>query len=105
MTPKNGNRPADSAPFFITMRGHRLEVLRIPAVDPRAPDLVFLHEGLGSISLWKHFPALVAAATGCPVTLYSRFGNGNSDPLTEPRPVTYMHDEALIVLPDLLAQL
>ncbi len=93
------------APFFVTIRGRRLEVLRIPARDPHAPELVFLHEGLGSISLWKDFPARVAAATACPVTVYSRYGNGNSDILTEPRPVTYMHDEALNVLPDVLSQL
>jgi pimeloyl-ACP methyl ester carboxylesterase len=105
MTPHNGSRPADPATFFATVRGHRLEVLRIPGVNPRAPELVFLHEGLGSISLWKDFPARVADATGCPVTVYSRYGNGNSDLLAEPRAVTYMHDEALLVLPELLAQL
>jgi len=88
-----------------TVHGHTLEIHRIPAHNPRAPELVFLHEGLGSISLWKDFPALVAASTGCPVTVYSRYGNGHSDPLTEPRPVTYMHDEAIHSLPDLLAQL
>ena len=53
----------------------------------------------------KIFPARVAAATECPVTVYSRYGNGHSDPLTEPRSVTYMHDEAIHSLPDLLAQL
>jgi len=91
--------------FDVTVAGHRLEVLRIPGRHRRAPELVFLHEGLGSVSHWKDFPAEVAAATGCPVTLYSRYGSGNSDLLTEPRPVRYMHDEALHSLPDLLAQL
>jgi pimeloyl-ACP methyl ester carboxylesterase len=89
----------------LTVHGHRLEVKRIPARNRRAPELVFLHEGLGSVSHWKDFPAQVAAATGCPVTVYSRYGAGKSDLLTEPRPVTYMHDEALRSLPDLLAQL
>jgi pimeloyl-ACP methyl ester carboxylesterase len=87
------------------VRGHSIEVQRIGGGNPRTPELVFLHEGLGSISLWKDFPARVAANTGCSVTVYSRYGSGNSDVLTEPRPVTYMHDEALQVLPDLLAQL
>jgi pimeloyl-ACP methyl ester carboxylesterase len=91
--------------FHVTVQGRSLEVLRIPAVDPHAPELVFLHEGLGSISHWRDFPARVAASTGCPVTVYSRYGSGNSDVLTEPRPVSYMHDEALRTLPDLLAQL
>jgi pimeloyl-ACP methyl ester carboxylesterase len=90
---------------FLTVCGRRLEVVRIPGRVAHAPELVFLHEGLGSVSLWKKFPAHVAAATGCPVTVYSRYGSGNSDLLQEPRPVTYMHDEALHVLPELLAQL
>src|SRR5581483_853462 len=74
---------------------------------PRAngPELVFLHEGLGSISHWRDFPARVAAATGCPVTVYSRYGCGNSEVLSGPRGVDYMHEEALGALPDLLSQL
>jgi len=85
--------------------GYRLEVLRIRGGREDAPELVFLHEGLGSVSLWKDFPACVAQATGCPVTVYSRCGSGNSDLLKEPRGVRYMHDEALQSLPELLAQL
>jgi len=101
--------------FDLTVQGRRLEVQRIEierigdqriaAVDLHAPELVFLHEGLGSISLWKDFPARVAAATGCSVTVYSRYGSGNSDLLAGPHAVTYMHEEALKSLPDLLAQL
>ena len=89
----------------VTVQGRSLEVQRIAGLSPQAPELVFLHEGLGSISHWKDFPACVAASTGCPVTVYSRYGSGNSDRLTEPRLVTYMHDEGLRSLPDLLAQL
>lgn len=66
--------------------------------------LVFLHEGLGSLALWRSFPRDVAAATGWPTTLvYSRPGYGRSAPVPLPRPVTYMHDEALETLPALLA--
>ena len=70
-----------------------------------APTLVFLHEGLGSVSLWRDFVAKVAAETGCPVLVYSRYGHGSSDVLREPRAVTYMHEEALGVLPELLDSL
>jgi len=95
--------------FQITVEGRSLEVQRIEissaAGDAVAPELVFLHEGLGSIALWKDFPARVAAATGCPATVYSRYGHGASDLLTEPRSVRFMHDEALRSLPELLAQL
>ncbi|HKH98115.1 MAG TPA: alpha/beta hydrolase [Candidatus Sulfotelmatobacter sp.] len=98
-------RSSATRTFELTVQGRRLEVRRIPARNPHAPELVFLHEGLGSISLWKDFPARLAAATGCPVTVYSRYGSGKSDLLAGARPVTYMHDEALHSLPDLLAQL
>jgi pimeloyl-ACP methyl ester carboxylesterase len=91
--------------IHVTVQGRSLEVQRIAGRGGLAPELVFLHEGLGSISHWKDFPARVATATGCPVTVYSRYGSGNSDLLAEPRGVTYMHDEALRSLPDLLSQL
>jgi pimeloyl-ACP methyl ester carboxylesterase len=91
--------------FHLTVQGHSLEVQRIPGRSPHGSELVFLHEGLGSVSHWKDLPASVAEATGCPVTVYSRYGCGNSDLLSEPRAVSYMHDEALHSLPDLLAEL
>ena len=94
--------------------GQRLEVRRIPGPPPgcgqkpaaERPTLVFLHEGLGSISLWRNFPERLAAATGCPALVYSRRGYGNSDPLLPPyrRPFDYLHHEALEVLPALLVQ-
>ena len=67
------------------------------------PALVFLHEGLGSIGQWRDFPAKVAAATGYRALVYDRYGYGQSDVLAEPkRTVRFMHDEALIALPELL---
>lgn len=89
----------------LSVEGHSLELLRIRGGRAEAPELVFLHEGLGSVSHWKDFPARVADATGCPVTVYSRYGSGHSDLLSQPHGVRYMHDEALQSLPDLLAQL
>ena len=89
----------------LNVQGRALEVLRIAGADADAPELVFLHEGLGSVSHWKDFPVRVAARTGCGVTVYSRYGAGNSEVLGEPRAVSYMHDEALLVLPELLAKL
>ena len=67
-----------------------------------ALTLVLLHEGLGSVALWRDVPARLAAATGCCVFAYSRFGYGNSDTTPLPRPMTYLHDEALVVLPEVL---
>jgi pimeloyl-ACP methyl ester carboxylesterase len=71
---------------------------------PDLPPLVFLHEGLGSLALWRDFPHRVAAACGGRTTLvYSRAGYGQSPPARLPRPVTYMHDEARVALPPVLA--
>lgn len=83
----------------LELRGGRIEYELMPGTRP---PLVFLHEGLGSAELWRGVPAEVAAATGHAVCVYSRFGYGASSGVELPRPVSYMHDEALAVLPELL---
>ena len=88
----------------VQVHGRLLEVQRLGG-RKKAAELVFLHEGLGSVSQWRDFPGRVAEATGCPVTVYSRYGSGNSDVLREARGVRYMHDEALDALPELLSRL
>lgn len=90
---------------FVTVQDHRLEYELIPAVDATAPVLVLLHEGLGSLAMWRDFPRQVAAATGCPALVYSRYGYGHSDPLQEARRPQFMHDEGLHTLPALLDRL
>ena len=70
-----------------------------------APTLIFLHEGLGCVALWRDFPAKLAEATGCHALIYSRHGYGRSDPCELPRPTTYLHHEALDVLPALIETL
>ncbi|MEW6690835.1 MAG: alpha/beta hydrolase, partial [Pseudomonadota bacterium] len=68
--------------------------------------LVFLHEGLGSIRLWRGFPERVARATGRRAVVYDRYGYGASEVLQEEKiGVRFMHDEALKSLPDLLSNL
>jgi pimeloyl-ACP methyl ester carboxylesterase len=89
----------------VTVLGQRLEVQRIAGANADAPTLVFLHEGLGSVSMWRDFPRKAALATGCPAVVYSRRGYGNSDRLRAPQPVRYMHDEAIEILPRLLHEL
>jgi pimeloyl-ACP methyl ester carboxylesterase len=75
-------------------------------VGQGSAQLVFLHEGLGSIRQWRDFPAQVAAAAGCRALVYDRYGYGQSDVLVEPRrTVRFMHDEALIALPEILSSL
>ena len=90
---------------YVEAGGHRLEVERIDLGPAARATLVLLHEGLGSIAMWRDFPRRLAHATSCSTVVYSRHGYGASDPLTAPRDVRYMHDEALIVLPQLLEAL
>ncbi len=69
-----------------------------------SPTLVFLHEGLGSVSAWRDFPARLCAATGCRGLVYSRPGYGGSTPREpgERWESDYLHRQAREVLPPLL---
>lgn len=106
----------------IVISGVGLEVAHIPGPSNKAP-LVFLHEGLGSVSLWQQrgrlWPAELCAATGREGWMYSRRGYGQSDPVEDVRGLPrrsgpwhigrhepdYMHLEANEVLPQLLQRL
>jgi pimeloyl-ACP methyl ester carboxylesterase len=90
---------------YAQVGGHRIEYVRIDVAMRAHPTLVLLHEGLGSVAMWREFPGRLAHATGCSALVYSRYGYGNSDALREDRAVRYMHDEALKTLPELLDQL
>ena len=79
-----------------------LEYRMIGPMPDKAPTIVMLHEGLGCVGLWGDFPEKLQAATGAGVFVYSRAGYGASTPVKLPRPVSYMHDEALHVLPKVL---
>ena len=79
-----------------------LEYRMIGPPPDAAPTIVMLHEGLGSAGLWGDFPEKLAASTGAGVLVYSRAGYGASSPVPLPRPLDYMHVEALDVLPKLL---
>ncbi|MBV8869369.1 MAG: alpha/beta fold hydrolase [Acetobacteraceae bacterium] len=86
----------------IDLPAGRLEARWWGASPKAAPTLVLLHEGLGSVGLWRDFPDRLAAATGCGVLAYSRFGYGRSDSVALPRPLDYMRREAMKVLPGVL---
>ena len=82
--------------------GSDLEYRMIGPMPDKAPTIVMLHEGLGSVGLWGDFPDRLQAATGAGVFVYSRAGYGQSSPAGLPRKPDYMHAEALDVLPKLL---
>ena len=91
---------------FLTIDGKRLETVRYPPARVGADaTIVMLHEGLGSIAMWKDFPEQVAEVTGCSVLVYSRYGHGKSERLAEKRAANFMHHEATVVLPELLAKI
>lgn len=103
---------------MIRINGVGLELRRIEGPNSLAP-IVFLHEGLGSVAMWRDWPAQVCAATGRRGIVYSRRGYGGSEAIPdvrgEPRGqgatrcgrhgADYMHVEAREVLPALLQAL
>jgi pimeloyl-ACP methyl ester carboxylesterase len=90
---------------FASIDGRCIEYAAIPGDAGAAGTLVFLHEGLGSVALWRDFPRKVAKRLHAPAVVYSRFGYGASDGLAAKRTPQFMHDEALGVLPALLDRL
>ncbi|GGG27874.1 alpha/beta fold hydrolase [Hymenobacter glacieicola] len=87
--------------FTLPFANHylRCRTLRQPvaAADGR-PWLVFLHDSLGSIRLWRELPAQLAAALGCHALVYDRRGYGESAPFgPEPRTPAYLEQEARTV--------
>ncbi len=88
----------------VDIQGRAIEVLDLPGTSDGAP-LVLLHEGLGSVGLWRDFPAQLQAATGRRLIAFSRYGHGRSAPPARPRTPGFFHEEALEVLPELLLAL
>lgn len=88
-------------------RALRIEYEWVGAAAADAPVMVFLHEGLGSVAMWRDFPARLCAATGLRGLVYSRPGYGRSTPRAagERWGPDFMHVQAREVLPALLQAL
>jgi lipoate-protein ligase A len=80
-----------------TLRGH----WRGPRPE-EAATLVFLHDALGSVRLWRDFPDQLVRASGCGALIYDRWGSGDSEPLEPPFSQDYLLEEALHALPEVL---
>jgi len=82
----------------------RIEHAWVNAEHREAPLIVFLHEGLGSLAMWRDFPARLCEAAGCRGLVYSRPGYGRSTPraASEAWAPDFMHRQALQVLPAFL---
>lgn len=85
--------------FLDLADGRRLEA---QLIDGETPALVMLHEGLGSVRLWRGLPDKLHALTGARVLAFSRFGHGESDAPPRARTPSFMHEEAREVLPEVL---
>ena len=104
-------QPDRSQPGMVELdwRGRQLsvEVQWVGSADPALPVVVFLHEGLGSVAMWKDFPQQFCEQHGLRGLVYSRYGYGSSTP----RPADerwlpdFMHRHAWEVLPALLSAL
>jgi pimeloyl-ACP methyl ester carboxylesterase len=88
----------------VKIGGRPIEISDLPATS-EGPPLVLLHEGLGSVGLWRDFPAQLQAATGRRLIAFSRHGHGHSAPPSRPRTPAFFHEEALEILPELLSAL
>jgi lipoate-protein ligase A len=84
--------------------GHELRGHWRGAAPDRAPTLVFLHDALGSVRLWRDFPDQLVRAIGCGALVYDRWGSGESEPLVPPYSSGYLLEEALQALPEVLEQ-
>lgn len=74
--------------------GTQINSLHGTQTDGRGrPTLVFLHEALGCLAMWKQFPEQLALQAGCDIFLYERRGYGESSPITLPRPDAYLVEE------------
>lgn len=100
-------RPLHAESLRVAADGRNLSARRLvpEGADRHGPWLVFLHEGLGSITQWREVPALLARRLGLPAAVYDRWGFGGSEPLVLPRPLDYLDREAEAALPAVLGSL
>ncbi|MET0190137.1 MAG: alpha/beta hydrolase [Pseudonocardia sediminis] len=85
---------------MLDVGGGRVEYDDVPG-DPGRAALLFLHEGLGSVGLWRGFHRRIAEATGRRAVAYSRLGHGFSDLPSTRREPSFMSEEASDVVPAL----
>jgi len=104
-------RPAREPSEWVVLdcngRPTRIEHQWLRREDASAPLMVFLHEGLGSVSMWRDFPQALCEALQCRGLVYSRPGYGQSSPRAADEQWTadFMHRQAHALLPALLQAL
>jgi pimeloyl-ACP methyl ester carboxylesterase/RimJ/RimL family protein N-acetyltransferase len=102
LTAPDWRQAARRRPLPISVESRGIEADELPGDSGRAP-LVMLHEGLGSVGLWRDLPEALRRATGRRVIAFSRPGHGRSQTAPRRGGVTgFHHDQALRVLPEVL---
>jgi len=96
------NKSLQRSNGFFQIGSARLEYSFHDCGNSNRPLLVLLHEGLGSVRMWRDYPQELALASNCSTLVFSRRGYGNSSPHSAPWPLSYMHEEALEILPRVL---
>ena len=87
--------------YFQNVFDQQLEVLVIGDLKKNTPTVVLLHEGLGSLEMWKGIPEELFKELDLNIFAYSRAGYGKSSIINLPRPINYMNLEAEKYLPKL----
>ena len=106
--PAHSAPSAEAASFLLDIevdaRPLRIEAQWVGIASPEAPVIVFLHEGLGSVAMWRDFPQRLCEAVGARGFVYSRPGYGRSTPRAagERWAPDFMHRQAREVLPAVL---
>ena len=90
--------------YFEEVFDQKIEVVTFGEFENNSPTIVLLHEGLGSVAMWKEIPQLFYNKLGLNVLVYSRAGYGKSSSVKLPRPLDYMTVEAKKYLPKLLSK-
>jgi pimeloyl-ACP methyl ester carboxylesterase len=92
---------------YMMAGGHNLayQWVNDDSCDYERPLIVFLHDGLGCMELWKDFPLSLCRMTGCRGLMYDRYGYGRSDKIEKRRENDFLCHEAAVILPELLDRL
>jgi pimeloyl-ACP methyl ester carboxylesterase len=91
--------------FWISTERGKLFARSWKPLDPltdRDEMILLFHDSLGSVELWRDFPAKLAVAAGRPVVAYDRLGFGRSEACLGPLASTFIRDEAVNVVPRVL---
>ena len=93
--------PADVTDSFVPVPGGEIFVRRWQMETAKRAPIVLLHDSLGSVELWRDFPAALADATGRSVIAYDRLGFGNSTPRTDSPSARFILEESDVYFPAL----